>query len=480
MSKITITNLLSLVKEYNPNGAELVKDAYNYADYLHSGQLRESGEPYITHPLNVAYILAEMHADTPTLCAALLHDTLEDTKATRADIVNNFGEEVAILVDGVTKIRRMNFSTKAEQNLANTRKILTSVIKDVRIMIIKLADRLHNMRTLQYKTPVKQRENAIETLEIFVPFAYYLGEYRVKTELEDLAFSYLNPDEYKKISEELMRRGQANADILTDMLLSISDILTAEGIPYEIKVRTKNIYGIYKRLHEVNDWSKIHDLLSLKIMVDQIRNCYVSLGLIHSLYKPVESTFRDYICNPKANMYQSLHTTVFGPNHNLVQNQIRTFDMDRVASFGITTYWDINKGKARYRMQEEVSKKFQMLGSLSEIDKIFEDNEGFVEQVRREILSGTITVFTRKGDRIELPKGSTVIDLAYRLKNSLGNSLAGAKVNDKQVSRGYVLSDGDRVLIESDKLSHPSEGWLKDAHTSCAQKRIRKYLEGLN
>lgn len=350
MNNITLQDLLDKLEEYNPEEVDIVKRAYEYADTLHKGQTRQSGEPYITHPLNVAYILADMHADKDTICAGLLHDTLEDTNITKEDIAHDFNQNVANLVDGVTKLAKMNFSSKQDQNYANTRKIITGITEDVRIIIIKLADRLHNMRTLGFKSEFKQKENALETMEIFVPLAYYMGAYRIKSELEDLSLQYLKPDMYKTIEEKKLKIEKLSEDCLKEMLYKIEHLLNDRNIPNEIKIRTKNIYGIYKRLSEGHKLSDIHDLLALKIMVDEVENCYYTLGLIHKEYHPINDKFKDYICNPKTNMYQSLHTTVFGPDDRLVQTQIRTFDMDKVASFGLTAYWDKQKEKARDAM----------------------------------------------------------------------------------------------------------------------------------
>ena len=361
---MNIDVLLELVKMYNEEEVEMIRKAYEYANHMHSGQTRQSGEPYIIHPLNVAYIVAEMHADRNTVCAALLHDTLEDTSATKEEIADLFNRDIANLVDGVTKISKMNFSSKIEQNLANTRKIITSITDDVRIIIIKLADRLHNMRTLEYKSVFKQKENSLETLEIFVPLAYYIGAYRIKSELEDISFRYLKPKEYRKLYNIMSRASEENNVVLTEVLQNIEYILTNENIPNEIKVRTKNIYGIYKRQCEGYKISDIHDLLSLKIMVNELWDCYKTLGLIHSKYHPVNEMFKDYICNPKTNLYQSLHTTIFAPRDKLVQTQIRTFDMDKIASFGLTAYWDINKGDARDKMQKDLREKLGHGGNV--------------------------------------------------------------------------------------------------------------------
>ena len=473
---ITIEDLLNHVKTYNPTELEVIKKAYEFADYLHEGQMRQSGEPYITHPLNVAYILSEMHADRDTICASLLHDTLEDTNVTKEEIAELFNKEIANLVDGVTKISKMNFSSKKEQNLANTRKIITGLTEDVRIIIIKLADRLHNMRTLEFKSPFKQKENAIETMEIFVPLAYYIGAYRLKSELEDISFWYLYPNDYKSIEDRLKSKQSENEVCLNEMLLSINEILNNELIPHEIKVRTKNIYGIYKRIREGDKKiCDIHDLLSLKIMVDSIKNCYITLGLIHSKYYPVNYRFKDYICSPKTNLYQSLHSTVFGPNDKLVQTQIRTFAMDRVASFGLTAHWDISKGDARYTMQEELRKKSPMFRSLVDINVMFKDNQDFVDQVKGELFAEKIYVYTATGERIELPKGANIIDLACYM--NIENILEGAKVNDEMIPIDYVLQNKDRVILLTDNLSYGyREEWAEKANTIYAKKKILNFI----
>ena len=370
----------------------------------------------------------------------------------------------------------MNFSSKHDQNMANTRKIITSITEDVRIIIIKLADRLHNMRTLEFKSEFKQKENALETMEIFVPLAYYIGAYRIKSELEDLSLRYLKPDMYKKIEDRKSRLEEESNKCLQEMLFKIQSLLNDKNIPNEIKVRTKNIYGIYKRLNEGQRLFDIHDLLSLKIMVDEVANCYYVLGMIHQEYHPINDKFKDYICNPKTNMYQSLHTTVFGPDDRLVQTQIRTFDMDKVASFGLTVYWDIKKGNARDEMQKDLKGKFQFFKSLTEINSMFGDNQEFVSQVKTELFSDRIYVYTTKGDIIELPKGSTPIDFAYKLSTDIGNTMVGAFVNDEYVPVNYLLKNKDRVRIITDELSFgPREGWEDIAHTSYAKKMIREF-----
>lgn len=476
MNNLTLEDLLAKIREYCAGGEDIVRKAYEYAESLHSGQFRQSGEPYIIHPLNVAYILAEMHADVDTVCAGLLHDTLEDTDVKKEDIAHYFNQNVANLVDGVTKISKMNFSTKQDQNYANTRKIITGITEDVRIIIIKLADRLHNMRTLQYKVPFKQKENSLETMEIFVPLAYYIGAYRIKSELEDLSLRYLKPDMYKKIEEKKIRLEEDSTSCINEMLASIKKLLEDKNLPNEIKVRTKNIYGIYKKISEGQKVSDIHDLIALKIMLENIENCYSTLGLVHSLYPPINDKFKDYISNPKTNMYKSLHTTVFGPDDKIVQVQIRTFEMDKIASFGLTTYWDLKKGDARMNMQSDLRDKFQFFKSLTEINSMFGDNQEFVRQVKSELFSDKVYVYTTKGDIIELPKGSTPIDFAYKIHTDIGNTMVGAFVNDVYVPIDYILKNKDRVRIMTDELSYGDrKNWYELAHTSLAKKKIREF-----
>ena len=470
--------MVDKLNEYNREEVEVIKKAYEYAKKLHDGQYRQSGEPYINHPLNVAYILADMHADRDTICAGLLHDVLEDTEITKEDIAHDFNQNVANLVDGVTKLSKMNFSSKQDQNLANTRKIITGITEDVRIIIIKLADRLHNMRTLQFKSEFKQKENALETMEIFVPLAYYIGAYRIKSELEDLSLRYLKPDMYKKIEERKLKIEEDSNGFLQEMLLKIQAMLNDKNIPNEIKVRTKNIYGIYKRLSEGQKLADIHDLLALKIMVDEVANCYFALGMIHEKYHPINNKFKDYICNPKTNMYRSLHTTVFGPDDRLVQTQIRTFEMDKVASFGLTAYWDVEKGNARDVMQEDLKSKFQFFKSLTEINSMFGDNQQFVNQVKCELFSDKVYVYTTSGETIELPKGATPIDFAYKINTDIGNTMVGVFVNDEYVPIDYVLKNKDRVRIVTDDLSYgPREDWIEKAQTSHAKRKILDFIK---
>ena len=477
MNTLTLDDLIKKIEEYNKEAIPMVKKAYEYADYLHDGQKRQSGEPYIIHPLNVAYILAELHADQDTICAGLLHDTLEDTDTSKEEISNNFNDEVAKLVDGVTKISKINFLSKQDQVNANTRKIVTSIMDDIRIVIIKLADRLHNMRTLEYKSKEKQIENSLETLNIFVPLAYYLGAYRIRNELEDICLSYLKPDEYKRI-EDLRKNIEIDSkDCLNEMLCTIRNLLNDNNISNEIKIRIKNVYGIYRKIKDGHKIEDVHDLLILKVIVDSIDSCYRSLGFIHSKYNPINDKFKDYIFNPKTNMYRSIHTTVFAPDDRLVQMQIRTFDMDKVASFGLTTYWNIKKGQARDEMQKELKDEFQFYKSLNQMDIIFKDNAEFVDHVKNELFGDNIYVYTSKGVAIELPKGSTPIDFAYKIDDNLGNTTIDARVNNESVGVYHELKNGDRVIIVSDTSSRPKKDWIDKVKTTKAKSKILEYFK---
>ena len=476
MNNVTFEDLRNLIISYNFEELEIITKAYEFAKKKHDGQFRQSGEPYIIHPVNVAYILAEMHADRDTVCAGLLHDVLEDCDCTKEEIAEEFNPTIANLVDGVTKLAKMNYSTKEELVLANTRKIIIGFRDDVRIIIIKLADRLHNMRTLQYKSPFKQKENSVETLDIFVPSAYYIGAYNIKNELEDLSFRYLMPDKYKEISEKSRMVEDINNVCLKEMLYRVNDLLNDCSIPSEIKIRTKNVYSIYKQLIDGYDFNNIHDLLAMKVIIDDPLTCYLVLGLIHNKFTPIIKYFKDYIAAPKPNMYQSLHTTVFGPKDRLVQIQIRTDVMDRIANYGLSAYWDFDKGLARETMQETLRNKCQFYTSLVELDSIFKDNKDFVDSVKSELFGKKVKVCDSNGKTYELPVGSTPVDFAYRMSDEMGNKMAFAVVNNKEVSNDYVLQDGDIVMIETDELSiGPQKEWANTAKTSYAKTKIKTF-----
>lgn len=477
MENTNIDTLINMVNSYDKNSENKIREAYKYAEYLHEGQKRQSGEPYIIHPLNVAYILSEMHADKDTICAALLHDTLEDTNTTYEEIREKFGNEVAKLVNGVTKISKMNYNTKKEQNLANTRKIITSITQDVRIIIIKLADRLHNMRTIQYKTIEKQLENANETLQVFVPLANLIGVRRIKDELEDISLKCIDLSSYQRISSSVQKINEESNNEIQEMLYKINEILAAENIPTEIKIRTKNIYGIYKKMKLGYKLNNIHDLISFKILVEEINQCYLAIFPIHQAYKPVNELFKDYIARPKPNYYQSLHTTVFAKDGRLIQMQLRTKEMEKIGSFGLAMYWQIKGENARITMQETLKRKYQFYSSLEELDKSCITNEEFVNQVTKELLCEKVYVFTASGRVMELPEGATIIDFAYYVKQELGDTMVGATVNNEIVPLNYKLKTGDRIKIQTDYSSYgprPAE-WEQIAFTKHAKEKIKEW-----
>jgi len=473
---MSLEKLLENVKIYNTNEQELemIEKAFYYAKKFHKGQKRQSGEDYIIHPLSTAIILAEIEADTNTIIAGLLHDILEDTNVKKDEIAYEFNPYVAMLVDGVTKIGKIVFSCKEEEIAGNTRKLLNGITEDIRIFLIKLADRLHNMRTLEFKTPDKQKENALETIRIFVPIAYYLGCYRIKSELEDLSFRYINPEIYFELSNKLSKIEEDTKEDLHIMLKDIQTLLNDNNIPNEIKSRTKNVYGIYKRIQEGNKLNEIHDLLALKVMVDDVKNCYFSLGLVHSLYPPVTGRMKDYIFQSKTNMYKSLHTTVFGRNEYLVQTQIRTFKMDKVASLGLTAYWQ----DPDVIMNDELRNRFQFFKSLLDINRSTSDNKSFLEEIKQEILGTNIYVYTPKGKIIELPVDSTPIDFAYKIDPDIGNNMVAAIINGNYATLDTRLQNKDIIkIITAEMTFGPNKEWLEQCQTVLAKKKIREFYD---
>ena len=476
MKSICFKDLTNNLNYLSKEELDKVSKAFSCASNLHEGQKRQSGEDYVSHPLAVAFILSEMKADSDTICAALLHDTIEDTDITKDKIEILFNKDIADLVDGVTKISNIHFSSREQEVASNTRKIITSLDEDVRIVIIKLADRLHNMQTLNFKSEYKQKETSLETMEIFVPLAYYIGAYKLKNELEDLSFKYLKPDLYEDITNIMHKASPELEEVTIEILKNINDILQSEDIPFELESRIKNVYGIYKNIIKGKNLADIHDLIAVKVIVENIKDCYITLGLIHSKYTPINREFKDYISLPKTNMYQSLHTTVFGPKDSLVQAQIRTKEMNQINTYGLTAYWDINKENAKTTMQEDLKSKFQFFKSLTEINELTSDNREFVAQVKAELFDGNIYVYTPKGDIIELPYGSTPIDFAYKIHPDIGNTMVGAIINDNLEAIDYILQNKDRVKILTNPLSFgPKKEWQEKAHTMKAKRLIREF-----
>lgn len=478
---ITFDEVFSKVSLYitKEEDRKLITKSYLFAYEKHFGQKRHTGEDYIVHPLNVAYILSDINADTSTICAALLHDTIEDCNVTKEELAKEFGNEIASLVDGVTKINKLNFSGENEATLANHRKIIVGLTEDVRVIIIKLADRLHNMRTLWVLSEKKQKENSRETLDILVPIAHRLGMNKIKSELEDLSLRYSKPDVYFSIVEKLNQSKLERNSNVELMKESLTSLLNSHGIKHKIKGRAKSIYSIYKKLDTGRRFSDIYDLLALRIFVDTEQDCYQTLGIIHSKYRPIPKRFKDYIAMPKENGYQSLHTTVFGENGQLYEIQIRTYDMDKVAEHGIASHWSY-KEKGKTIMQSAMEEKLQFFRSIMELSEEEKNDELFVNSIKEDVLKNIIYVFTPKGDVVELPLGSTPIDFAYKVHSKVGDSMVGAIVNGNIVSLDYKLQDNDIVKINTNKTSTPSREWINIAYTAQAKNKIKAFFNKID
>ena len=460
-----------------------IKKAYDYAKEVHKGETRLTGEEYIIHPLNVAYILTDMNSDCATIQAGLLHDVLEDGKRTKEELVHEFGEDVTTLVEGITLINHLNFTGEKQSVIANHRKILVGLCEDVRVIFIKLADRLHNMRTLWAVSERSQKEKARETIDILTPIASRLGMSSIKGELEDLSLRYLKPDVYFSIVEELNQTKNEREELVEKMKIKVDSLLNEAGIKHEIKGRAKSIYSIYKKLDKGKKFSNIYDLYALRVYVDKKEECYQVLGIIHTVFKPMPRRFKDYIAMPKTNMYQSLHTTVFGVEEHLFEIQIRTYEMDEIAENGIAAHWSYKESgsnkKAEY--QDAMEKKLQFFKSIIELKDELRDDEEFVNSVTNEVLNNNVYVFTPGGDVIELPNGSTPIDFAYRVHTNVGNQMVGAIVNDVIVPLDYKLQNNDIIKINTNKNSSgPSKEWMNMAFTTQARNKIRSFFNKID
>ena len=477
---VTIDMLINKVKEYDedPKDLDLIMRAYEYAERKHFGQKRISGDDYIQHPLNVALILTELKVDAACIAAALLHDTIEDSDCTKEEEAKLFGEDVALLVDGVTKINKLHFNNFSEQMAANQRKILVGLSEDVRVIFIKLADRLHNMRTLYVMTEEKQKKKAKETLEILTPVADRLGINKIKSELEDLSLRYLKPDVYFDILEKLNAKKRDMDDDVANMLKEVSDLLDEHHIKHEIFGRSKSIYSIYKKLSKGKKFNDIYDILALRVLVDTEPECYLVLGLIHSKYKPVPNRFKDYIAMPKTNLYQSLHTTVFGVDGKLFEIQIRTYDMHKIAEYGIASHWSYKAHGSVKTVKDSMEAKLQIFRSIMELNEESDNSVDFINSIKKDILTNdSIYVYTPKGDVMELPVGSTPVDFAYKVHSEVGDSMVGAIVNDNIVPLDYVLHTGDIIKVNTSKSSKgPNRDWLNFAVTSQARNKIKSFF----
>ena len=455
-----------------------VLKAFELADKAHEGQLRASGEPYIMHPLAVAEILAHLQIDHITLMAALMHDVVEDTSYSKEDLEKMFGSEVAFLVDGVTKLNQFQYETKEDRQMENYRKMILAMAKDVRVVVIKLADRLHNMRTLKHMRSDKQKRIAKETLEIFAPLAHRLGIFNVKWELEDLSFRYLEPEKYYDLVDQMKQKRQAREDIVNDTMSQLTKALGEAHIKADIKGRPKHFYSIYKKMKKDNrDLSQIYDLLAVRVIVDTIPDCYAVLGIAHSLWKPLPYRFKDYISMPKSNMYQSLHTTVIGTMGQPVEIQIRTWEMHRVSEYGVAAHWRYKEGNKNG--DKDFDQKVAWLRQVLEWQDTSNPTE-LVNALKLDVFSGEVFVFTPKGDVVKLPIGSVPLDFAYRVHTDVGHRCVGAKVNGKIVPLDYTLQNGDIVDIITSKTGRPSLDWLNIVGSSESKSKIRNWFKREN
>jgi len=473
---IRLNDILDTVVSYNP-GADLnlIRKAYVYCAKVHQGQTRLSGEPYIIHPLEVAGLLATLKLDVPSIVTGFLHDTIEDTLTTSEELAEMFGAEVAELVDGVTKISKIHFKTKEENQAENFRKMLLAMANDIRVILVKLADRLHNMRTLQFQPDTKQRAISRETMDIYAPIAHRLGVSWIKTELEDLSFRYLQPEVYFDLSTRIQRKKQERESFIQEVQQIIRQKLDDHTIVGEVSGRSKHLYSIYRKMEKRKvEFDEIYDLTALRVLVDDVKSCYEVLGIIHSSWRPIPGRFKDYIAMPKGNMYQSLHTTVIGPHGDRMEVQIRTHEMHRVAEAGIAAHWKYKEGKG---YDEKEVKRFAWLRQLLEWQQELQDSREFMDSVKVELFPEEVYVFTPKGDVKGFPKGSTPIDFAYAVHTDVGHRCVGAKVNGKLVPLKHELQNGDIVEVITSPHHTPSKDWLKIVRSSRARNKIRAWIK---
>ncbi len=475
---IRLNDILQKVSSYHPDpDLDIIKKAYVYSAKVHQGQLRHSGEPYLVHPLEVAGVLAELKLDEASIVTGLLHDTLEDTLATYDELVDLFVPEVAQLVEGVTKISKFSASaslSQEEKQAENFRKMIIAMAQDIRVILVKLADRTHNMRTLEHMREDKQQRIAQETLDIYAPLANRLGISWIKTELEDLSFQYLKPQEYRLLLEKLTRRRKEREKYIEDVVQLIETKLAERNIPGRVSGRFKHLYSIYKKMKTYGiEFEQIHDIIAFRLLLPTVPRCYEALGLIHQLWKPVPGRFKDFIAIPKPNMYQSLHTTVLGPLSERIEVQIRTEEMHKIAEEGIAAHWAYKEG----RIISKDDEKFAWLRQLMEWQQDLKDPKEFLETVKVDLFTDEVFVFTPKGDVKSLPRGATPVDFAFAIHSDVGSRCVGAKVNGKIVPLRYKLKNGDMVEVLTNPAAHPSKDWLTFVRTSRAQQRIRAFIK---
>ncbi len=475
-----LDRLLNKIKSYNPTGdLETVKKAFVFAQEKHDGQFRVSGEPFFSHPVAVANILADMELDTSSITAALLHDVVEDTETTEQDIANEFGDTVSLLVSGVTKLGKIPYTSNEEQQIENLRKMFLAMARDVRVIVIKLADRLHNLRTLKSMPEHKQREKARETLEVFAPLAHRLGMSKIKMELEDLSLKYIDPIGYYEIVDKISQKQSEREKYIIDIIEHLQSRLERLDIESHVEGRAKHFYSIYRKMFMQNkSIDEIYDLFAVRVIVNTDADCYAVLGMVHELFMPIPGRFKDYIAMPKPNMYQSLHSTVIGPNGTPFEIQIRTWKMHNTAENGIAAHWKYKEGKAG---KSDIDGKLEWIKQLLEIQKDLTNAEDFMQTLKIDMFSDEVFVFTPKGDVVSLPAGATPIDFAYSIHSAIGNKMQGAKVNGKIVTLDYILQNGDIVEIHTSNTVHgPNLDWLKIAKTSQARNKINQWLKKMN
>lgn len=475
--------LMQKIRNYHPStDLSMIEKAYQVAYKAHEGQLRKSGEPYIIHPICVAIILAELELDKESIIAGILHDVVEDTVMTIEELKVQFGSEVALLVDGVTKLTQLNYSKdKVEIQAENLRKMFLAMAKDIRVILIKLADRLHNMRTMQYQTPAKQIEKSRETMDIYAPIAQRLGISKIKIELDDLSLKYLEPEVYKDLEERLNLKKEARDKFIADIIADVGEQIEDAGIAAKIDGRVKHLFSIYKKMvNQHKNFDQIYDIFAIRIIVDTVKDCYAALGVIHEMYKPIPGRFKDYIAMPKTNMYQSLHTTLIGPKGQPFEIQIRTFEMHRTAEYGIAAHWkykEAQNGKTPERTEEE---KLTWLRQILEWQRDMSDNREFLSLLKNDLdlFSDSVYCFTPTGDVKNLPAGSTPVDFAYSIHSAVGNKMVGARVNGKLVTFDYVIQNGDRIeVITSQNSKGPSRDWLALVKSTQAKNKINQWFK---